>query len=97
MKYNARKLSNGDWAVFKNRSRYWTSTTTASRDQAEAKAAEFSASWHLEQAEKLLAKMALASARCIAHEANNIVDAVENRCRDEDPDFDETDPRGWLA
>ncbi len=97
MKYQAKQLANGQWAVWKNSKAYWASTTTRDRETAEISAAGFSASWHLEQAQNLLDKMDLPAARNIGHEANDIVYTVENRCRNEDPDYDERDPRGWLA
>ncbi len=97
MKYNARQLQNQNWAVFKNRSKFWPNTETEDRVIAERKAALFSASWHIEQAANLLSELSLEGAKELGREAHDIVDAVCNRNRAEDSNFDEMDPRGWLS
>lgn len=97
MKYNAKQLSDGRWAVFTGK-RYWPKTATEDRDEAKQTAAEFSADWHIGQIKKLLPTMNLVAARSIGHVADSIIDSVIDRNRTEDPEnFDEMDPRGWLA
>ena len=97
MKYNARQRSNGKFAVFRGNKRFWPSTETDDQAQAQASAAYMSADWHLEQARDLMTKTRLQDACLLAHEAESLIEAVVERQRKEDPNFDEMDPRAFLA
>lgn len=52
MKYTAKKLNNGDWAVFTGE-RFFLETQTKSEKEAKIKACELSAQWHQEQIDKI--------------------------------------------
>lgn len=55
MKYNARKTSNGDYAVFTGNS-YFSNTVTSDLNEAKKTALMLSAQWYYEQAEKAFAQ-----------------------------------------
>jgi hypothetical protein len=52
MKYNAKQLSNGKWAVFAGK-QYWPSTVSETKEEAHIWAIKKSAIWHRDQLDKL--------------------------------------------
>ena len=46
MKFKARQLSNGNWAVFKQGVRFWINTERPTEAEAEVQACIASAEWH---------------------------------------------------
>lgn len=73
MKYSAKQLSNGNWAVFAGK-RYFTSSETADKQQAEIEAIHRSGCWYEDQIRK----------------CNEWLEA-------NDPNYDPSDPRAYLA
>ena len=53
MKYKAKQLQNGKWAVFKRGNIYWPHTVSETREEAHIWAIKESAIWHQEQLWKL--------------------------------------------
>jgi len=97
MKYNAKQLPNGNWAVFTGK-KYWPNTETTDREEANKSANYKSAMFHMKEARKILDKgVELYQAYNIGHEAVDMVDAVTNVARKKDPEFDEMDSRGWTC
>jgi hypothetical protein len=52
MKYNAKQLSNGQWAVFAGK-QYWEHTVSDTKEEAHIWAIKESAIWHQQQLDKL--------------------------------------------
>ena len=52
MKYNAKQLNNGQWAVFTGK-QYWTHTVSDTKEEAHIWAIKESAIWHQKQLDKL--------------------------------------------
>jgi hypothetical protein len=102
MRYNVFELGTmtGEprkWAVRAGRGKYFPSTTTTDKAEAERQAAWLSAQWHMRQAEKLMFNCDIVEAKRIGHMCNNLIDDICDRLEVEDPDWEERDPRGWLA
>ncbi len=53
MKYNAKQLDDGTWAVFKGSNKYWKNTISETKDAAHLEAVKKSAIWHRKQLDKL--------------------------------------------
>ena len=49
MKYKAKQLQNGKWAVFKRGNIYWTHTVSETQEEAHTWAIKESAIWHQKQ------------------------------------------------
>lgn len=96
MKYNARQISSGEWAVFKDRTNYWTSSVRPTLEEARKQAAYYTALWHLDRVLGMVQDLELQDALEVGREANEIVDEVQDRYSQSD-DWDYQDPRGWLA
>ncbi len=56
MKYNAKQLKDGTWAVFTGRSKYWPHTISETQEAAHLWAIKESAIWHRQQLDKLSEK-----------------------------------------
>jgi len=52
MKYNAKQLNNGQWAVFTGK-QYFPHTVSDTKEEAHISAIKQSAIWHIEQLDKL--------------------------------------------
>ena len=52
MKYNAKQLNNGQWAVFTGK-KYWQHTVSDTKEEAHIWAIKESAIWHQQQLDKL--------------------------------------------
>ena len=53
MKYNAKRMENGNWAVFCGKTKYFTDTETDNKQDAEKQARIESLLWHRQQMDKL--------------------------------------------
>ena len=52
MKYQAKQLKDGDWAVFTGKRKYFADTVTSEKFEAAKEALEMSARWHQKQMDK---------------------------------------------
>ena len=98
MKYNAKQLPNGNWAVFTGK-KYWPNTETANKEDANTAAEYKSALFLIKEAAAILekSKMDFRLAQQIGGEAVAMVDTVTAITRKQDPDFDEMDSLGWTC
>ena len=55
MKYKAKQLTSGDFAVFSGNNKYFTDTVTADKKMAKKMALMYSAQWYYAQAEEAYA------------------------------------------
>jgi hypothetical protein len=53
MKYKAKQLNGGEWAVFKRGNTYWPHTVSDTEEEAHLWALKLSAIWHRNQLDKL--------------------------------------------
>jgi hypothetical protein len=53
VKYNAKQLDDGTWAVFIGRTKYWPHTISETKKEANLWAIKESAIWHQKQLDKL--------------------------------------------
>ena len=79
MRYNARQLRDGRWAVFTGRTRYYSKTVTTDRAEAERRAALYTADYHLTKARELIGRVDLDGAKELGREAWNIIEDVRTR------------------
>lgn len=99
-RYKAIQLNDGSWAVKHGKSckgMHTLSHKGSDKATAEQVAAKYQADAYILALRELIPQMSLTDAYSVGHEANRAIDLVENRGRDEDPDFQECDPRGFLA
>jgi hypothetical protein len=59
MKYNAKKMTNGNWAVFCGKTKYFNDTETTSQEKAEKQSRIESLLWHRQQMDKLETELVL--------------------------------------
>jgi hypothetical protein len=109
MKFNARPINDTEFAVFKNKTQYFSATVSTDLEAVKQDAAARSALWHVQQAANLVVGLSLDSAIEIGHAArNDIIDLITEKSTADkleqhvaeggDPDdFMDFDSTGWLA
>ena len=92
----------GQWVVRigwpkKDKSFRYTGKWYTTEAEAAAVAAHLNAEAMIDKLFDLVEQMSLTDAKRIGVTANHLIDKVVDRCREEDPEHDEYDARGWLA
>ena len=86
------------YAVSAGGDEYYISTVTSNKKQAQGTAKYLKAMNLLEQVEANISDMTLLQAQMVGQRCHAIATVlVQDRCREEDPNFSEMDPCGWLA
>ena len=97
MKFNAKQMSNGNWAVFCGPNKFFTKTENPDEEWVLNEACKRTAMWHLEKAREAVKLMDnVDMAVMVGHAAMEVENDVQEIWEDSEH-FDQFDPSGWKA